>query len=242
MQSKKGHQLRSTFRLAGGDGHPHSGRTSPLQPCTTSVSFPRHVLSSVLYYHICSTFCVCRAVANGKLATSKRTRNKACNLVEHHHIKSSQELCGKRSSHLGPMRTSAANSTTCRSMKLLSGTEFRNVFPLHSFFACSCLKYVWNCSMWSSFLSFYVGFQRNRTSWAWDFFALVAASVLNRLCWMLRENEERRFLLLKYCQSRISLLGDECQGTSHWAAWIQALSSCRRPGRAQAFICRYTGS
>lgn len=155
---KKGHQLRSTFRLAGAAGHPQSGWTSSLKPRTTSVSFPRHFVSSDLYYHIFSTFCVCRAVANGKLVTSKRVRNRACNLVEHHHIKSSQELCGKRFSHLGPVRNSAANSTTCRSMKLHLGTEFWNVFSLCSFFACSCLKYTWNCSTWSNFLSFYVGF------------------------------------------------------------------------------------
>lgn len=153
---KKGHDLRSTFRSAGEAGHPQSGWTSSLQPCTTSVSFTRHFLSSSRYDHIFSAFCVFRTVLNGKLVTSKSIRNKACKLVEHHHIKSSQGLCGKCFSHLGPIRNSAANSTMCRGMKLRLGTGFENIFSLLSFFACSCLKYTWNCSMWSNFLSFYI--------------------------------------------------------------------------------------
>lgn len=73
-------------------------------------------------------FCVIRAAANGELVSSKGNRNKACRLVEHHHTKCSQGLCGKCFSHLGFVRNSAANSTTCRSKKQHLGTEFENVF------------------------------------------------------------------------------------------------------------------
>lgn len=155
MQTKSNTILRSTFRLAGDAGHSRPGWTMSLQPHTASVSFPRHLLSSHLYYHIFSTFCVFRAVANGKLVVSRRIRKQAWNLVEHHHMKSSQGLCGKHFSHLGPVRNSTANSTTCTRMRLRLGIEFENFFPLCSYFACSCLKHT---QKWPSFLSFYTRF------------------------------------------------------------------------------------
>lgn len=154
-QSKKKSNSEVIFMLAGEVGHPQAGWTSTLQPQTTSVHFPRHFVSRVSHLkHVC----VLRAAANGELVGSKGNRNKACRLVEHHHTKRSQGPCGKCFSHLGSVRNTAANSTTCRSMKQHLETESENVFSVHSLFACCCCKYTWNCSTWFNFFSFCTGF------------------------------------------------------------------------------------
>lgn len=122
-----------------------------------------------LYYHIFSTSCVFRVRANEKLVTSKRIRNKACNLAECHYIMSSQGLSGKHFSHVMPVRNNIANSTTCRSTKLCLGMEFENFFPsTHSLPAAALNTHeIAPCEPASSVSMW--GF-KVRTSWALWFF------------------------------------------------------------------------
>lgn len=140
-QFKKSSNSKSIFTLAG-ESWASSGRMNQLP--TTPNNFcplPQALCLQRSVSHL-GHFGVIRAVANGELVSSKGNRHKARRLPEHHHTKCSQGLCGKCFSHLGSVRNSATNSTTCRSMKQYLGTEFENVFPVHSFLACSCCKYM----------------------------------------------------------------------------------------------------
>lgn len=167
--------------------------------------------------------------ANRKLVASEVIRNEARKLVEHHYIDSSSGLCEKHFSHLVPGRSSAANSTACRSMKLHL-VEIMLPNSTTSLILCLQFHCMWNFTMWSNFLDFFIRVLSNWKAVS-EINALAVASVLNKSCLMLREKEENRFPLPKLCQCRISLLGNESQGASHYRDWIQALFSSRRPVR-----------